>query len=63
MIQSEGENATVVAREVTFGDRANSQVEVLSGLELGERFVVRSSEKLQDGDRVNLSFLSESSPE
>ena len=61
ILQEEGENATVTAREVKLGERANSQVEILSGLEPGEKFVVRSSGDLQDGDRVNLSFLSESS--
>ncbi len=60
ILQQEGENATVTAREVQIGDRANSQVEILSGLEPGEKYVVRSSNNLQDGDSVNLSFLSES---
>ena len=59
VLQPEGENATVKTREVTIGDRGNSQVEILSGLEPGEKYVVRSSDDLQDGDRVNLSFLSE----
>ncbi len=62
IIKGEGEQTTVTTREVKLGDRANSQVEILSGLEPGEKFVVRSSENLQQGDRVNLSFLSESSP-
>ncbi|MEO1673561.1 MAG: efflux RND transporter periplasmic adaptor subunit [Cyanobacteria bacterium J06631_2] len=61
ILQQEGENATVTAREVVLGDRANSQVEILSGLEPGERYIVRSSDDLQNGDSVNLSFLSESS--
>ena len=60
ILQPEGENATVKTREVTIGDRGNSQVEILSGLEPGEKYVVSSSDDLQEGDRVNLSFLSES---
>ncbi|MEL6929540.1 MAG: efflux RND transporter periplasmic adaptor subunit [Cyanobacteria bacterium J06600_6] len=59
IIQGEGENTTVTAREVRLGDRANSQVEIISGLEPGAKFVVRSSGDLAEGDRVNLSFLSE----
>ena len=62
IIQGEGEQATVTAREVKLGDRANSQVEILAGLEPREKFVVRSSGDLQDGELVNLSFLSESAP-
>ncbi len=60
VLQGEGEQAIVKAREVIIGDRINSQVEILDGLNLGERFVVRSSDDLQDGAQVRLSFLSES---
>ena len=51
---------TVSAREVELGDRANSQVQILSGLEPGTEYIANSSDKLQDGDRVRLSFISES---
>lgn len=56
----EGSQATVTARSVKLGERANGQVEILSGLKPGERFVAQSGKPLKNGEAVSLSILSQS---
>jgi HlyD family secretion protein len=50
------ESSTVVMRPVKLGARAEGQVEVLSGLQPGESFVVRSGQPIKEGDRVRLDI-------
>lgn len=59
IVTGNGEQSKVAARSVTLGKRANGQVEILSGLKVGERFVARSGKPLKDGDQVRLSIISE----
>lgn len=58
LTSSEGK-PTVSAREVTIGKKVDGKVEILSGLQPGEKFVARSGEPLKDGATVRLSILSE----
>jgi HlyD family secretion protein len=58
VVNKSGEQATVSPRQVQLGNRANGQVEILSGVNAGETIVVRSSGKLEAGAPVRLSILS-----
>lgn len=58
VVTGEGEQAKVAARSVTLGEEMDGKVEILSGLNPGDRFVSRSGRPLKDGDSVRLSILS-----
>jgi multidrug efflux pump subunit AcrA (membrane-fusion protein) len=49
------ELSTILVRPVKLGARAEGQVEVLSGLQPGESFVVRSGQPIKEGDRVRVN--------
>lgn len=59
VVNTQDGKSTVAARQVSLGTRQDGQVEVLSGLRLGDRYVTRSSKALKDGAPVRLSVLSE----
>lgn len=59
VVEGTGETAKAVARSVQLGDRADGKVQVISGLQPGESFIVRSARPLTDGQPVRLSILSE----
>jgi RND family efflux transporter MFP subunit len=63
-ITREQEEDTIVeARQVILGKQSNNQVQIISGLNPDEPFVVRSNRSLKDGQKVLLSVLSESNQE
>ena len=56
---SSEEKPTVSARKVTVGKKVDGKVEILSGLQPGEKFVARSGGPLKDNAVVRLSILSD----
>jgi HlyD family secretion protein len=58
VVVTQGDRSTVNARAVTLGERIDGKVEILAGLNPGERFVARASKPLQDGETVRSSILS-----
>lgn len=46
------ENGKVVRREVTLGAEGEEFVQILSGLELGDRVVVRGADEVREGDEI-----------
>jgi multidrug resistance efflux pump len=52
-------NSQVEKRSVRLGQAIDGQVEIIAGIEPGERFVVNSSKPLQNGEKVRVSILSE----
>ncbi len=62
VIDGAEDSTTVIARNIKIGAKADGKVQILTGLEAGDRFVTRSSRPLKDGDKVVLSALSEGKP-
>jgi multidrug efflux pump subunit AcrA (membrane-fusion protein) len=60
VLNSTANPPTVSSRQVQIGEQTDGQVEILSGLKPGERFIVRSGQPLKDGAAVKFSILSES---
>lgn len=50
---------SVTKRKVITGDSSNGKVEITAGISPGERYVIRSSQPLQDSEQVGLSIISQ----
>ena len=59
IVVEDGSDKKVKSRRVTLGEKSDGKVEILSGLESGESYVVRSSKPLQNEENVRLSIISE----
>lgn len=59
IIEQNNGDTTVAARPVDIGQQHQGQVEILSGLDNNESFVVQSDKPLKDGQTVRTSILSE----
>ncbi len=58
IITRQGDRSVVNARKVTLGQQIDGKVQILSGLNPGERFVSRAGKPLKNGEVVRLSILS-----
>jgi HlyD family secretion protein len=61
VLVGEGQETKVQSRKVRVGNRADGKVEIISGLSTGEKYIVRSTKPLKDGESVKLSGISERS--
>ena len=61
VLVGEGQEAKVQTRKVRIGSRSDGKVEIISGLSTGEKYIVRSTKPLKDGENVKLSGISERS--
>lgn len=61
VISATDDTVTVESRTVQIGQTRNNRVEILSGLSLGEEYVIRSNSPLEPGQTVQKSLTSESS--
>lgn len=59
VVEGDGKEAKAIARSVRLGERGQNRVEILSGLEPGDSFVVQSDRPLTSEQPVRLSILSE----
>lgn len=60
VVEQKGDQSSIAVRPITLGQERNGQVEVLSGLQPGDRYVIRSDKPLEAGKAVRQSILSES---
>jgi RND family efflux transporter MFP subunit len=63
VVQDSPQGPVAAERQVTIGRRVDEQVEVLTGLRMGERVVVRSAQPLTPGTQVRLSAISQTETE
>ncbi|MGC8454454.1 MAG: efflux RND transporter periplasmic adaptor subunit [Cylindrospermopsis raciborskii] len=59
VIERNEERVKVKEQPVVLGKETDGKVEIISGIQPGDSYVVRSSKPLEDGQRVKLSALSE----
>ncbi|MBL1208488.1 efflux RND transporter periplasmic adaptor subunit [Geminocystis sp. GBBB08] len=51
-------NEQVITRKITLGENKNGRVEILAGLNPDDRLIVRSTGKIENGQKVRLSAIS-----